>query len=67
MLYSTYNLAFIYVERIEIKPTNAQEKMLSEISEKCRLIYNYALAERLTACWDTTDIVGGGDPHAIGL
>ncbi|MCL4373843.1 MAG: transposase [Candidatus Marsarchaeota archaeon] len=36
-------------ERIEIKPTNVQEQVLYEISEKCRLIYNYALAERLKA------------------
>ncbi len=36
-------------KRIEIKPTNEQEHVLSEISEKCRLIYNYALAERLKA------------------
>ncbi|MGC8652266.1 MAG: helix-turn-helix domain-containing protein [Candidatus Micrarchaeia archaeon] len=35
--------------RIEIKPANAQEKILSEISEKCRLVYNYALAELLKA------------------
>ncbi|MGC8710033.1 MAG: helix-turn-helix domain-containing protein [Candidatus Micrarchaeia archaeon] len=36
-------------ERIEIKPTNAQEQVLAEISEKCRLLYNHALAERLKA------------------
>ena len=33
-------------ERIEIKPTDAQAQVLAEISERCRLLYNHALAER---------------------
>ncbi|MGC8496337.1 MAG: helix-turn-helix domain-containing protein, partial [Candidatus Micrarchaeia archaeon] len=36
-------------ERIAINPTDVQEQVLCKISENCRLIYNYALAERLKA------------------
>ncbi|MBU4502045.1 MAG: transposase [Nanoarchaeota archaeon] len=33
-------------QQIKIKPTKKQEKILLELSEKCRLLYNFALQER---------------------
>ncbi|MFX1582213.1 MAG: helix-turn-helix domain-containing protein [Promethearchaeota archaeon] len=33
--------------KIPIKPTKAQARILWALSEKCRLLYNFALAERL--------------------
>ncbi len=34
-------------QKIRVFPTNKQEEVLWELSEKCRLIYNFALAERI--------------------
>ena len=36
-------------QQIKIKPTTAQEVVLNTLSEKCRLIYNFALKERKEA------------------
>ena len=36
-------------QQIKIKPTIAQEVVLESLSEKCRLIYNFALSERKSA------------------
>ena len=36
-------------QQIRIKPTTAQEVVLNTLSEKCRLIYNFALKERKEA------------------
>jgi putative transposase len=36
-------------QRIRIFPTLKQEELLWKLSEKCRLIYNFALAERIEA------------------
>ncbi len=36
-------------QQIKIKPTIAQKVVLETLSEKCRLIYNFALKERLEA------------------
>ena len=36
-------------QQIKIKPTIAQEVVLEALSEKCRLIYNFALQERKDA------------------
>ncbi|MDO8057047.1 MAG: helix-turn-helix domain-containing protein [Candidatus Hermodarchaeota archaeon] len=33
--------------KIRINPTAAQTRVLWALSEKCRLLYNFALAERL--------------------
>jgi len=38
-------------QQIRIKPTKQQEDILWKLSEKCRLIYNFALTERIY-CWD---------------
>ena len=37
----------ILTKKIGIYPTSEQEKVLLDLSEKCRLIYNFALAERV--------------------
>ena len=34
-------------QKIRIFPSKEQEKVLQDLSEKCRLIYNFALAERI--------------------
>jgi putative transposase len=36
-------------QKIKIKPTIAQELVLNALSERCRLIYNFALEERMVA------------------
>jgi putative transposase len=36
-------------QQIRIKPTQEQESVLSDLSERCRLIYNFGLAERIDA------------------
>ncbi|MCG2717637.1 MAG: helix-turn-helix domain-containing protein, partial [Nanoarchaeota archaeon] len=36
-------------QQIKIKPTKEQEKVLWNLSEKCRLLYNFALQERKTS------------------
>ncbi|MCK5588383.1 MAG: helix-turn-helix domain-containing protein, partial [Candidatus Lokiarchaeota archaeon] len=36
-------------QKIRIFPTPEQEEVLWKLSEKCRLIYNFALAERMEA------------------
>jgi len=36
-------------QQIRIKPITAQEAVLNTLSEKCRLIYNFALKERKEA------------------
>lgn len=41
----------ILTKRIPIYPSHEQEKVLLDLSEKCRLIYNFALAERI-ANWE---------------
>ena len=38
----------ILTKKIAIYPTFEQEKVLLDLSEKCRLIYNFALAERIS-------------------
>lgn len=43
-------------QQIKIKPTKQQEDVLWKLSEKCRLIYNFALTERIN-CWEL-DIKG---------
>lgn len=40
-------------QKIRIFPTPEQEEILWKLSEKCRLIYNFALAER-RECWEKT-------------
>ncbi len=35
------------IQQIKINPTIAQQVFLETLSEKCRLIYNFALKERL--------------------
>jgi len=37
----------LLTQKIQIFPTQEQEKILWDISEKCRLIYNFALAARI--------------------
>ncbi|MFP4654851.1 MAG: helix-turn-helix domain-containing protein [Methanohalobium sp.] len=37
---------------IRITPTSDQEELLWALSEKCRLMYNFALAERRNAYWN---------------
>ncbi|MBY9006129.1 MAG: helix-turn-helix domain-containing protein, partial [Candidatus Lokiarchaeota archaeon] len=34
-------------QKIRINPSKKQEHLLWKLSEKCRLIYNFALAERI--------------------
>ena len=34
-------------QKLPIFPTDSQIKVLWDLSEKCRLIYNFALAERI--------------------
>jgi putative transposase len=34
------------IEKVRIFPTSEQEEVLWHLSEQCRLIYNFALAER---------------------
>ncbi|MFX1351216.1 MAG: helix-turn-helix domain-containing protein [Promethearchaeota archaeon] len=36
-------------QQIRISPSSEQEEVLWKLSEKCRLIYNFALAERREA------------------
>ncbi len=43
-------------QQIRVKPTEQQEETLWKLSEKCRLIYNFALTERID-CWNL-DIKG---------
>jgi putative transposase len=38
----------ILTKKVGIYPTQEQEKVLLDLSEKCRLIYNFGLAERIT-------------------
>jgi len=45
-------------QQIKIKPTEEQEKTLVNLSEKCRLIYNFALKERIEAFENNKEFVG---------
>ncbi|MFX0102494.1 MAG: helix-turn-helix domain-containing protein, partial [Candidatus Hodarchaeota archaeon] len=38
-------------QKLRIRPTTEQEAVLWALSEKCRLVYNFALAERIDA-WE---------------
>jgi hypothetical protein len=40
------NIAVILTKKIGIYPTHEQEAVLFDLSDKCRLIYNFAQAER---------------------
>ena len=45
-------------QKIKIKPTEQQKEVLWILSEKCRLIYNFALKERITAWKNKKELVG---------
>ncbi len=48
------NKALLLTAKVKIKPTAAQQKVLWILSENCRLIYNFALAER-KEWWDNNE------------
>lgn len=41
--------------KIKIEPTREQEKVLTSLSETCRLLYNFSLAERIENWRENTD------------
>lgn len=45
-------------QQIKINPTEEQENTLIDLSEKCRLIYNFALKERKEAFENNTGFIG---------